>query len=146
MNRRHTKTCESDMTARLLVILAWVSAFRNRSPYPQAPAICPYPEPTPSSPHHPPPTSWRSILILSSHLRLGLPNGLFPSGFPTNTLYTAIILLSVAYLFHKNVIIFHCDPEPRDVFVPSWHEFECASTVEAGLLQGRTFMCSYWNW
>ena len=28
-----------------------------------------------------PPTSWRSILISSSHLRLGLPNGLFPSGF-----------------------------------------------------------------
>jgi len=27
----------------------------------------------------PPPTSWRSILILFSHLRLGLPNGLFPS-------------------------------------------------------------------
>ena len=27
-----------------------------------------------------PPTSWRSILILSSPLRLGLPNGLFPSG------------------------------------------------------------------
>ena len=25
----------------------------------------------------PPPTSWRSILILSSHLRLGLPNGPF---------------------------------------------------------------------
>jgi hypothetical protein len=30
-----------------------------------------------------PPTSWRSILILSSHLRLGLPNGLFPLGLPT---------------------------------------------------------------
>ena len=37
------------------------------------------------SPRHPP-TSWRSILILSSHIRLGLPNGLFLSDFPTNTL------------------------------------------------------------
>ena len=33
------------------------------------------------------PTSWRSILILSTHLCLGLPSGLFPSGFPTKTLY-----------------------------------------------------------
>ena len=35
----------------------------------------------------PQPTSWRSILILPTHLRLGLPSGLFPSGFPTRTLY-----------------------------------------------------------
>ena len=34
------------------------------------------------------PTSWRTILILSTHLCLGLPSGLFPSGFPTKTLYT----------------------------------------------------------
>jgi len=38
----------------------------------------------------PPPTSRRSFLILSSHLRLGLPIGLFPSGFPTRTLYTPL--------------------------------------------------------
>src|SRR5215471_15480593 len=28
--------------------------------------------------------------MLSSHLRLGLPNGFFPSGFPTNTLCTPL--------------------------------------------------------
>ena len=37
---------------------------------------------------YPHPTSWRSILILSTHLCLGLPSGLFPSGFPTKTLHT----------------------------------------------------------
>ena len=37
------------------------------------------------------PTFWRSILILSFHLHLGLPSGLFPSGFPTKTLYTTLL-------------------------------------------------------
>ena len=36
------------------------------------------------------PASWRSILILSFHPRLGLPSGLFPSGFLTkNPVYTS---------------------------------------------------------
>ena len=39
---------------------------------------------------YPHPTSWRSSLILSTHLWLGLLSGLFPSGFPTNTLYTPL--------------------------------------------------------
>ena len=37
-----------------------------------------------STPLHP--TSWRSILKLSSRLRLGIPSNLFPSGFPAITL------------------------------------------------------------
>ena len=37
------------------------------------------------------PTSWRSILILSSHLLLGLPSGLFPSVFHTKILYTPLL-------------------------------------------------------
>ena len=39
---------------------------------------------------YPHPTSWRSILILSTHPRLGLPSGLLPSSFPTKTLYNPL--------------------------------------------------------
>ena len=39
---------------------------------------------------YPHPTSWRSILILYTHLCLGLPSGLLPSGFPSKTLYTPL--------------------------------------------------------
>jgi len=59
-------------------------------PHSQQLSTYPYPEPKQSSPC-PHPTSRRPILILSSHLILGLPSGLFPSGFPTKTLYTALL-------------------------------------------------------
>jgi len=39
----------------------------------------------------PHPAYWISILILYSHLCLGLPSGLFPSGFPTTTLHTPLL-------------------------------------------------------
>ena len=58
-------------------------------PHSQVPATCPYPEPARSSPC-PHPTSWRSFLILFFHLRLGPPSDLFPSGFPTKTLYAPL--------------------------------------------------------
>jgi hypothetical protein len=48
-----------------------------------------YPEPAQSSPYPRNPLPDRSIL-LSSHLRQGLSSGLFPSGFPTKTLYTPL--------------------------------------------------------
>jgi hypothetical protein len=38
-------------------------------------------------PVHTIPFSLRSILLMSTHLRLGLPISLFPSSFPTNNLY-----------------------------------------------------------
>jgi hypothetical protein len=37
------------------------------------------------------PVYLRFIVILSSYLRLGLPSGLFPSGFPTRILYAFLI-------------------------------------------------------
>jgi hypothetical protein len=51
------------------------------------PATSPYPEPDESTPQAQR-VSLSSILIPSSHLRLGISSGLFPSGFPTKTLYT----------------------------------------------------------
>jgi hypothetical protein len=57
----------------------------------QEPSTRPYPEPVWSSPHHSHPISPRSILILSTHLLLGLHSGLFPSGFPTIILYAFLV-------------------------------------------------------
>ena len=37
------------------------------------------------------PTSWRSLLMLSSHLCLVLQSGLFPSDFPNKTLYMPLL-------------------------------------------------------
>ena len=64
-----------------------------------------------------PPTSRRSILILSSHLHLSLPNGLFPSGFPTRTLCTP--LPSTQYAPHAPPISFFLILPPAQYWVRS---------------------------
>ena len=60
---------------------------RGSMPHSQELSSNPYPEPNqPNSSQVLIPTFLRSILILSSHLRLGLPKGLFPVGLPVKIL------------------------------------------------------------
>jgi len=54
-------------------------------------AAGPYPGPNAASPHPLHPTSLKSILILSSHLLIDLPNSLFHSGCPIEILYAFLI-------------------------------------------------------
>jgi hypothetical protein len=57
-------------------------------PFSKQPAARPYPEPDQSRPFRH--ISLNSIVVLFSHLRLGLPSDLFLSSFPTKTLYALI--------------------------------------------------------
>jgi hypothetical protein len=70
----------------VMITISVAQKLEGSSQHSQQLAIAPYSEPVESSPH-PQPFSLRSILIPSVHLRLALPSGLFPSGFPTKSLY-----------------------------------------------------------
>ena len=69
---------------------------------------------------YPHPTSWRSILILSTHLRLGLPSGLLPSGFLRKTLYTS---LSSPISLYDNILLYdtdgNCSTNYKDKSLPT---------------------------
>jgi len=56
----------------------------------QEPTICPYPESDQEIPR-PRFTCLKAILILSSHLCLGLMSGLLPLGLPTKILYAPLL-------------------------------------------------------
>ena len=56
----------------------------------------------------PHPTSWRTILILSSHLRPGLHSGLFPSDFRTKTQYTPL-LFPIRATCTAHLLFLYCD-------------------------------------
>ena len=67
------------------------------------PANCSYHEPDQSSP-------WSHFLKIHlniiPHLHLGLPSGLFPSGFPTKTLYT-LLLSPIHAICPVHLILLH---------------------------------------
>ena len=73
----------------------------------------------------PHPTSWRPVLMLFSHLRLGLPSGLFPSGFPTKTPYTPL-------------------PSPYALHVPPISFFSILSPEQYGVRLSLMFL-SHWG-
>ena len=89
-----------------------------------------YPPPVPNLSqldpvHTPHTTSWRSILIIFPHLRLGLPNGLLPSGFPTKTLYTPLLS---PYVLHAPPITFLSIWSPEQYWVSSTEQYWVSST------------------
>jgi len=66
-----------------------------------------------STPSHT--TSLTSVLtLLSSHLRLGLPHGLFPSDFPTKILY-AFLISPVRSTFPTNLLRTNWNTVPHNV-------------------------------
>jgi hypothetical protein len=73
-------------------------------PHSQEPAIYPYSKQS-HLVHAPHPTSLRSILILSFHLRLGLPSGLVPSRLPSNTLYAPLLSPYVLHVLPISVFL-----------------------------------------
>ena len=62
----------------------------------------------------PHPTSWRSILILSTHICMGLASGLIPTGFPTKTLYIPHL---PPYMLHAPPISFFSIWSPKQCLV-----------------------------
>ena len=77
-----TRRFVTAFTSALPLSLSWARSIQSMPP-----------------PH---PTSWRSILKLTSHLRLGLPCSLFPTGFPTKTLCTPVVAVLMCDVYSRH--------------------------------------------
>ena len=84
--------------------------YRNH----KRPPPCLYPGPAQSSPYTQHPTSWRSVIILTTNLCLGLPSSLLPSGFATKALYNHS---PHPYAPHAQPISFFSMLSPKPLFV-----------------------------
>jgi hypothetical protein len=76
------------------------------------------------------PISLRSILILSTHLRLYLPSGLFPPGFPINILYAFLFTPIRATFPDGQKDIIHSLTHSLMELSPPWEAANCAATQE----------------
>ena len=83
------KANSSSVSRKSLRIL-WNPKVHYPLPHSQQPATCSYPGSNQFSHSLLHLTPWISFLKLSSHLRLGIPCGLLPSGYPTKDLYAHI--------------------------------------------------------
>jgi hypothetical protein len=83
---RNMKVKDGSHFCKIILTNSVAPEHEGPSPYSQDPATGPRSKSTESTPHHT--ISPRSILIPSSHQRLGLPSGLFPAYVSTKTLYT----------------------------------------------------------
>jgi hypothetical protein len=79
-----SREAASCAATELLHSILWSPSFIS---YSQKPITGPYPEPGHYSSYHPQPTFIRFILMLFTHLYLGLRSGPLRSAFPANNLY-----------------------------------------------------------
>ena len=85
---------------------------------------------------YPHPTSCRSILMLSTHLGLGFPSGLRPSGFPSKTLYTPSLY---PYAPHAQPISFFSILSPAQYWVRSTNQKHKELRLESIFSQNMGF-------